>query len=116
MAGLTHVALAVADPDRSLQFYRDVIGIEGTVRAEEYGYVLETTNGVSFTLFRGAAPPGGVGEFHIGVAQPDGSAVHRARARFRSLGVAEHEWCEEPGYVSVKVVDPDGYVVEVSWE
>jgi hypothetical protein len=26
------------------------------------------------------------------------------------------EESEEPGYVSVKCVDPDGYVVEVAWD
>jgi hypothetical protein len=25
-------------------------------------------------------------------------------------------WWDEPDYVSVKFKDPDGYVVEVSWE
>ncbi len=113
--GLSHVALAVADPARSLSFYRDVIGVDGQVRTEQYGFVISTSNGVAFTLFR-SEPPTGVGEFHLGVSLPDSEAVRHARARFRSIGLVEHEWCEEPGYTSVKVVDPDGYLVEVSWE
>lgn len=28
----------------------------------------------------------------------------------------ELDWRQEDGYVSVKVADPDGYVVEVFWE
>jgi catechol 2,3-dioxygenase-like lactoylglutathione lyase family enzyme len=115
MTGLSHVALAVTDPDRSLAFYRDVVGIEARVRAEDYGFVLETSNGVSFTLFRGQPPPD-VGEFHIGVTRPDSAAVRSERARFAASGVDEHEWNDEPGYTSVKIVDPDGYLVEVSWE
>jgi len=26
------------------------------------------------------------------------------------------EECDEPGYFSVKCRDPDGYIVELSWE
>ena len=115
MSGLSHVALAVADPGRSLSFYRDIIGVDGHVRTEQFGFVISTTNGVAFTLFRGQ-PPDHVGEFHLGVSLPDADAVRRARERFRTIGLIEHEWSEEPGYASVKVADPDGYLVEVSWE
>ena len=38
------------------------------------------------------------------------------RDQFVADGVAIHEFLEEPGYVSVKVRDPDGYIVEASWE
>ena len=31
-------------------------------------------------------------------------------------GVEIVGWWDEPDYVSVKFRDPDGYVVEVSWE
>ena len=110
MPGLTHVALAVADPDRSLRFYRDVVAVEGDVQAKEYGFVINTSTGVNFTLFRGRAPSR-VGDFHIGVSLPDGDAVHEARTRFRSMGVVEHEWVVEADYVSVKIEDPDGYVI-----
>jgi catechol 2,3-dioxygenase-like lactoylglutathione lyase family enzyme len=112
MVGLSHVALAVADPTRALNFYRDIIGLEGHIRTDEYGFVIETSNGVAFTLFRGQSPAD-VGEFHLGVALPDSEAVRGARRKFRSIGLVEHSWCEEPDLTSVKVVDPDGYVVEV---
>jgi catechol 2,3-dioxygenase-like lactoylglutathione lyase family enzyme len=115
MTDLSHVALPVRDPHRSLAFYRDAIGLGGAIRPEPYGYVVTCSNGVTVTLFSGV-PPASVGEFHIGVSLPDGDAVRAARDRFRAAGLTEHEWCEEPGYVSVKVVDPDGYVVEVSWD
>jgi catechol 2,3-dioxygenase-like lactoylglutathione lyase family enzyme len=115
VSGLTHVALAVSAPERSLEFYRDVIGVDGQVRAEAYGFVISTRNRVAFTLFRGK-PPTSAGDFHIGVSLPDAEAVRQARERFRSMGLVEHEWCDEPGYTSVKVVDPDGYVVEVAWD
>jgi catechol 2,3-dioxygenase-like lactoylglutathione lyase family enzyme len=112
---LDHVALAVRDPGRSLAFYRDVLDIDGTIREESYGFVISTTNRMTLTLFRGE-PPSAMGDFHIGVGLSSASAVREARHRFRSLQLIEHEWCEEEGYVSVKVLDPDAYVVEVSWD
>jgi catechol 2,3-dioxygenase-like lactoylglutathione lyase family enzyme len=66
MTGLAHVALAVSDPERAVHFYRDVVGITGSVRTEEYGFVIDTSNGVAFTLFSGQ-PPIGVRDFHIGM-------------------------------------------------
>jgi catechol 2,3-dioxygenase-like lactoylglutathione lyase family enzyme len=112
---LNHLALAVSEPRRSLDFYRTTIGIEGAVREEEYGFVIVTPKGVVFTLFRGQ-PPTDDGEFHIGVSLPDGDAVRARRAELRSLGASEIEWSDQPGYVSVKVRDPDGYTVELAWD
>jgi len=28
----------------------------------------------------------------------------------------EHEWSDKPDYTSVKIVDPDGYVVEIAFD
>ena len=47
---------------------------------------------------------------------PDGDAVRAQRAALRSLGVPELEWSDKPGYVSVKVRDPDGYTIEIAWD
>ena len=38
------------------------------------------------------------------------------RDRLRQDGVPIVEEWEEPGYVSVKCRDPDGYVIELAWE
>jgi catechol 2,3-dioxygenase-like lactoylglutathione lyase family enzyme len=112
---LNHVALAVRDPRRSLHFYRNTIGVEGAVRDEDYGFLLTTPRGLVFTVFKGS-PPTYDGESHVGVSLPDGDAVRAQRAVLRSLGVPELEWSDEPGYVSVKVRDPDGYTVEIAWD
>jgi len=115
VATLDHVALACRDPDRSLRFYREVLGVEGTIRETGDGFVITTTSGVSFTLLRGE-PPASMGDFHVGVSMPEPDAVRAARARFAALGLPEHEWADDADYVSVKVRDPDGYIVEVSWD
>lgn len=115
MTTLDHVALPVRDPARSLDFYRDVLGMDGAVREEEYGFVITTPAGVAFTLFRGEPPPD-VGDLHIGTSLNSADEVRAARQRFAGAGLNEVEWCDEPGYTSVKVTDPDGYVVEISWD
>ena len=115
MAELNHLALAVHDPRRSLVFYHDVLCVKGDTRTEDYGFVITTPLGLTFTLFEGQ-PPADAGEFHFGVSLPNGDAVRARREELRAAGVAEVEWCDEDGYVSVKVRDPDGYVVEVAWD
>jgi catechol 2,3-dioxygenase-like lactoylglutathione lyase family enzyme len=112
---LDHVALAVREPDRSLSFYQELIGADGDVTGHDYGYVLRTATGMTFTLFRGE-PAKHLGETHIGFSLGSAGAVHEFRDRARAAGVIELEWCAEPGYTSVKVADPDGYPVEVSWD
>jgi catechol 2,3-dioxygenase-like lactoylglutathione lyase family enzyme len=115
VATIDHIGLAVRDPERSLRFYRDVLGVGGEVRQHEYGYVITTPGGVAFTLFRGEPPPA-MGELHVGLSLPDTAAVRAERRRLLDLGLTEVEWCDEPGYTSVKVADPDGYIVEVAWD
>ena len=53
---------------------------------------------------------------HFGVALADRDPVHALRDRLVADGVELVEQWDEPGYVSVKCRDPDGYIVEASWE
>lgn len=115
MTDIAHLALGVRDPGRSLAFYRDVVGLEGAVREADFGFVLTTPKGITFSLIRGE-PPVGLGEVHFGVALPDEEAVWTRRAELAARGIREVDWWVEPGFVSLKVVDPDGYVVEFFWE
>jgi catechol 2,3-dioxygenase-like lactoylglutathione lyase family enzyme len=55
-------------------------------------------------------------EAHFGVGLADRDAVLSLRDRFAADGVELVEEWDEPDYVSVKCRDPDGYIVEASWE
>jgi hypothetical protein len=53
---------------------------------------------------------------HFGVGLPSREAVLALRDRFIDDGVELVEEWHEPSYVSVKCRDPDGYILEASWE
>jgi catechol 2,3-dioxygenase-like lactoylglutathione lyase family enzyme len=54
---------------------------------------------------------------HFGFRRAGSPAEVRAfRDRLASDRIEIVEGSEEPGYVSVKCRDPDGYVVEFAWE
>ena len=53
---------------------------------------------------------------HFGARLSSREAVGELRERLARDGVELVEESEEPAYVSVKCRDPDGYIVEASWE
>ena len=114
---IRHLAINVRDPERSRRFYLETLGLEATADKEEWGYRVRMADGVMFALIEGDPPPPEyIDRVHFGCALPDPEAVHAVRERMRQAGVPEVEWWEEHGYTSVKVADPDGYVVELSYD
>ena len=114
---MDHLALAVSDQDRSRRFYETYLGFEAEPAPREDG-VLLLHNAAGFSLALGET-----GErihlpeflhFGAGLASPED--VRAFRDRVVSDGVEVVDWWDEPDYVSVKFRDPDGYVVEVSWD
>ena len=53
---------------------------------------------------------------HFGLGLPDRDAVLALRDRLVADGVELADFYDDPDYVSVKCRDPDGYIVEASWE
>ena len=114
---IRHLALNVADPRQSQQFYLDTIGLGGTAAVEDWGVRLRLDDGFMMALIEGHPLPTDVADrIHFGCHLPDSDSVSQLRARLAAAGVPEVEWTEEPGYTSVKVRDPDGYIVELSWD
>jgi catechol 2,3-dioxygenase-like lactoylglutathione lyase family enzyme len=91
--GLSHVALSVADPDRSLAFYQSVFGVREYFRNESTIQVL------------------GPGPFDIAFEKrPAVTAVERAGGIVTSRGQFA------PGLPYAFVRDPDGYEIEIWFE
>jgi catechol 2,3-dioxygenase-like lactoylglutathione lyase family enzyme len=116
---MAHLALAVRDQDRSRRFYEAYFGFDGATarRAEDGVLLMEGPNGFVLALGETDEPFELPTFLHFGFgAASDRNEVLRFRERLEAEGIEIVEASDEPDYVSVKCRDPDGYVVELSWE
>ena len=115
---MDHLALPVTDQARSRRFYETYFGFDARPAKVYDGGVLMLYNAEGFALALDDSPepverPAWM---HFGVGLPNREAVLALRDRFVDDGVELVEEWDEPAYVSVKCRDPDGYIVEASWE
>ena len=115
---MKHLALAVADQDRSRRFYETYFGFDAEPAREYDGGVLMLYNADGFSLALGPTeePIAFPSFLHFGVHLASAEDVRQFRSRLAADGVPILEEWEEREYVSVKCLDPDGYVVEAAWE
>jgi catechol 2,3-dioxygenase len=118
-----HVHLKVADLDRSLEFYRDLLGFEVTmfygdqaafISAGGYHHHIELNTWHS----KGASPAtkGGVGLYHTAILYPTRRDLARIYDRLRNAnypltGASDHGVSE-----ALYLDDPDGNGVELYWD
>lgn len=116
--GLTHVALAVADPARSLRFYQAVFGVVAVFESDDF--VQAQTPGTRDVLVFERRPSeagsrGGIAHFGFRLRKPE--EIDRALAAVRSAGGEVRNHGEFiPGEPYVFFSDPDGYEVEIWYE
>jgi catechol 2,3-dioxygenase-like lactoylglutathione lyase family enzyme len=110
---LNHVALTVADRERSARFYAEHFGMTRRLHDDEHLFILGDGRGSVLALSGGTPPAGLPRTNHFGFQLADVDEVRDARERFRRAGLVETEWQDDPGMVRVQVADPDGYRVEV---
>ncbi|MFL5960708.1 MAG: VOC family protein [Gaiellaceae bacterium] len=115
---MKHLALPVSDRERSRRFYTTYLGFDAGSPKEFDGGVLMlyAADGFSLALGPTEEPISVPSFFHFGIHLPSPEDVRRFRSRLVADGVPIVEEWEEPEYVSVKCLDPDGYVVEAAWE
>ncbi len=120
---LVHVGVAATDLDRSLRFWRDVLGLQ--VMDEREGIVVLSDGAHNYTVFqynrtRPAHVAGNAGYLHIGV-----QVANLAETLNRCLDLGLEIICDDidncrpfdpanPPTQSFKVEDPDGIVVDVT--
>jgi catechol 2,3-dioxygenase-like lactoylglutathione lyase family enzyme len=110
---LNHVALTVADRERSAAFYAEHFGMTRRLHDDEHQMILGSDDG-SVLALRAGTPPADVPRTnHFGFQLAFGDEVREARARFRQAGLVETEWQDDDIIVRVQVADPDGYRVEL---
>ena len=111
---LAHLNLTVADVDRSQAFYARWFGFDR--RPETYSDATRfVRNEDDFDLaFRPGVPPSPPAPaVHFGFRTEEADDVRALLGELRAAGVAITEAHDEPGYVSLKCLDPDGYEIEV---
>src|SRR5262245_7725273 len=115
--GLTHIALTVQDPARSLAFYQKVFGVVPVYTQEDF-IQAQTPGSRDVLVFeRGKNPgkPGGVAHFGFRLTSP--SDLPQAIEAIEAAGGKIREHGEfVPGEPYVFFFDPDGYEVEIWYE
>jgi catechol 2,3-dioxygenase-like lactoylglutathione lyase family enzyme len=118
--GLDHVAIAVADPQRSRRFYEEVLGLE-FVRHLEGGPMIMTANGNGLAIFdRGMHPsptpdhtePPAVRILHIAF-RLDRAGFDEARSALAAEGL-EPRFEDHINSHSLYFRDPDGHQIELT--
>ncbi|SHJ21619.1 catechol 2,3-dioxygenase [Palleronia salina] len=115
-----HVHLKVADLERSLAFWRDILGFEETQRYGD-GAVFLSVDGyhhhIALNTWQSAGatppPPGHTGLFHVALLLPDRAALGTILRRLQEAGwpltgASDHGVSE-----ALYLDDPDGNGVEI---
>lgn len=118
-----HVHLKVADLERALAFYRDVLGFELTQRYGDEAAFLSAGgyhHHIGLNTWESAVgsrpPPGSTGLYHLAIVYPTraelADALRRVlRARIPLEGASDHGVSE-----AIYLRDPDGNGVELYWD
>ena len=121
---LTHVALFVKDPARTVEFYRRFAGLhvvhDRTDDTTRVVWLSETERDPEFVIVAIAAPPAQAGVpphmAHFGYDVPSRAVVDEIATRARQEGVLEQEPTDAGAIVGYFCIlrDPDGNLVEFS--
>ena len=123
--GIGHVHLKVADLDRAVRFYEEVLGFSLQVRLGDEaaflgarrldGEVYHHHIGLNTWRSRGgvAPPPGTTGLFHAAILYPDRPALARAVQRVLERNVALTGASDHGVSEAVYLDDPDGNGLEL---
>jgi catechol 2,3-dioxygenase len=115
-----HVHLKVSDIDRSLAFYRDILGFDVMQRMGDQAAFISAGGyhhhlGLNTWESRGGSPPppGTTGLYHVAIRYPDrarlGDALRRlVQARWPIDGATDHGVSE-----AIYLRDPDGNGIEL---
>lgn len=115
-----HVHLTVSDLDRSLAFYRDVLGFEVTTTYGRDAVFLSAGGyhhhvGLNTWAGRGAPgpAPGTTGLYHFAILFPDRKALAAAVRRVLDAGVPLEGAADHGVSEAIYLRDPDGNGVEL---
>jgi catechol 2,3-dioxygenase len=115
-----HVHLKVADLDRALGFYRDVLGFDVTQRLGDSAAFLSAGGyhhhlGLNTWESRGGSPPppGTTGLYHVAIRYPDRSTLGNALRRLSEHRVPIEGATDHGVSEAIYLRDPDGNGIEL---
>ena len=118
-----HVHLTVSDLDRSLAFYRDVLGFEETARYGRDAVFVSAGGyhhhiGLNTWAGRGAPrpAPGTTGLYHFAILLPDRAALASAVRRVLDAGIPLEGASDHGVSEAIYLRDPDGNGIELYWD
>jgi len=118
-----HVHLRVADLERAIHFYRDVLGFELTQRYGDKAAFLAAGGyhhhiGLNTWESEGASPPppGSTGLYHLAIAYPARAELADALRRVLRAGIRLEGASDHGVSIAIYLRDPDGNGVELYWD
>jgi catechol 2,3-dioxygenase len=118
-----HVHLKVADLDRAIGFYRDVLGFEITQRYGTQAAFLSAGgyhHHIGLNTWESAGgsppPPGSTGLFHLAILYPTRAELADALRRLIRAGIPLEGASDHGVSEALYLRDPDGNGVELSWD
>jgi catechol 2,3-dioxygenase len=118
-----HVHLKVADIDRALGFYRDVLGFEITTRYGTQAVFLSAGGyhhhiGLNTWESQGGSPPppNATGLYHVAILYPTRALLADALRRVLAAGISLDGAADHGVSEALYLRDPDGNGVELYWD
>jgi len=118
-----HVHLKVADIDRALKFYHDVLGLEITTRygtqavfLSAGGYHHHIALNTWESLGGSPPPPNATGLYHVAILYPTRALLADALRRVLAAGIDLEGASDHGVSEAIYLRDPDGNGVELYWD
>ena len=118
-----HVHLKVADLERAVRFYHDVLGFEVTQRYGAGAAFLSAGGyhhhiGLNVWDSRGGSPPppGSTGLYHVAIRYPTRAALADALLRLRAAGLPLDGASDHGVSEALYLRDPDENGIELYWD
>jgi len=118
-----HVHLKVADLERAIGFYRDVLGFELTQRYDDQAAFLSAGGyhhhiGLNTWESQGGSPPpqGRTGLYHLAIVYPSRAELAGALRKLTEAGIKLDGASDHGVSQALYLRDPDGNGVELYWD
>ena len=107
-SGIRHVGLMVRDLGKSVEFYQEVLGLDSSERKKGVALIRSGRDTLVMQEMRR-----GRSGFHFGFRVDSASKVDEWQAWLRARKMIIYDDVTEEKYRSIKIRDPDGYLIEI---